>query len=349
MANIRKTKNGTFQATIYVGRDSNGKQIRKYITCDTRKECKRKARELEQEIEEGKFVYIRNMRLSKWMDEWLELNRNRLAPASYVIYKGYIRRHYKPELGNYKLSQLDEIIIKRFMNKKLKTLSQNTVRKLMYLLKRILQDGMKDKNPMKDIKIPGKQKARFRLITDEEFEIIHKEAKKDILDECVILLSGWGGLRRGEIFALKPDDIDYKNLTIRVDESYSISENGYMDKSPKSENGFRKVVVPKYLIDLINKYRKQQNKIEDRLFNLRPDYYSHRFKSLLNRTILKDEDIVFHDLRHYHASWLYKNNVPDLYSAERLGHDINTLKKIYQHLDKAVKKKYDEKILNMMK
>ena len=38
---------------------------------------------------------------------------------------------------------------------------------------------------------------------------------------------------------------------------------------------------------------------------MRPwDSYSKRFKALKDRTALKDEDIVFQDLRHYHASWL---------------------------------------------
>lgn len=41
----------------------------------------------------------------------------------------------------------------------------------------------------------------------------------------------------------------------------------------------------------------------------------------------------FHDLRHYHATQMFENPpISDQYAAERLGHDINTLKTIYQHL-----------------
>jgi len=348
MASIRKIKDGKFQATVYIGRDSDGKQLRKYVTASTEKECKRKSRELETEIEDGKFINISNMRVGKWLDEWLELNRNALAPSTYVLYKGYIKNHYKPTLGNLKLSQLNEIHIKKFVNEKLETQAQNTVRKLIFVLRKALNEGMKDKNPMKDVEVPSKQKTRFRLVTEAEFNIIHKEAKKTIFDECIILLAAWGGLRRGEIFALKPDDIFIKESVIRIDEASSISEDGYKDKRPKSENGFRDVTIPKYLMDLIVRYRKEQGKITDRLFNMRPDRYSHRYKELLNRTTLCGENIVFHDLRHYHASWLYKNGMPDLYSAERLGHDINTLKQIYQHMDKSIKLENDKKIIDMI-
>lgn len=349
MASIRKMKNGKFQATIFVGRDSDGKQLRKYITADTERECKAKARKMETELDEGTFVNIENKTVGKYLDEWLELRKNEIAESTYMLYKIYINKHYKPAFGSIKMNKLNALHIQKFKNDKLKEVVPNTVRKLMHVLNRALQDGMKDKNPMKGIEVPSKEKTRFRLITDQEFELIHEEAQKNIFDECVILSAAWGGLRRGEIFALKPNDLFLKEHFIRVDEAYSITEDGYEDKAPKSENGYRDVVIPKYLCDLLNKYMKQLGEIPDRLFDMRPDSYSKRFKRLRERTSLKDEDIVFHDLRHYQASWLYKNGMPDQYSAERMGHDIMTMKKIYQHLDKNIKLENDKKIIEMLK
>lgn len=49
MASIQKRPNGKYQATIYVGKDENGKQIRKYVTKSTLMECKRAAREIEKQ------------------------------------------------------------------------------------------------------------------------------------------------------------------------------------------------------------------------------------------------------------------------------------------------------------
>ena len=34
MASIKKRPNGTYQATIYIGRDADGKQLFKYVTKD---------------------------------------------------------------------------------------------------------------------------------------------------------------------------------------------------------------------------------------------------------------------------------------------------------------------------
>jgi integrase len=60
-------------------------------------------------------------------------------------------------------------------------------------------------------------------------------------------------------------------------------------------------------------------------------------------------DIRFHDLRHYHATFLHNNGIPDQYAADRLGHDIMVLKKIYQHLDQDTKKASDAKMMDLLK
>ncbi|WP_156779610.1 hypothetical protein [Desulforamulus reducens] len=47
MASIARRPNGKWQATIYMGRDENGKQIRRYVTGQYLKEVKRAARAIE--------------------------------------------------------------------------------------------------------------------------------------------------------------------------------------------------------------------------------------------------------------------------------------------------------------
>ena len=63
---------------------------------------------------------------------------------------------------------------------------------------------------------------------------------------------------------------------------------------------------------------------------MRPDSFSSYFAEMVRENELPQ--VRFHDLRHYHASWLYARNIPDQRAAELLGHDIKVLKTIYQHL-----------------
>lgn len=348
MASIKKRPNGTYQATIFVGRDANGKQMFKYVTRSGLKECKAAAREIEQELEEGNFVHVENIRVTAWIDKWLELNKGRLSPSTFALYKTYQKIHYAPFFDRFKLNQINEIHIKQFMNGKQKTLSQASVRRIMSTLKRILEDALKHKSPARDIKLPKEEKYYPKVPTDKEMQQIHNFVK-DTRDEPIILLAAWCGLRRGEIFALKWNDIDWEKGKLKIDESYCITEDHtYTDKRPKSENGLREVVIPEYLLGILEKIKKQHLKnanTDHRIFNLRPDSYSSYFAKFIRENNLPP--IRFHDLRHYHASWLYARGVPDQYAAQRLGHDIQILKTIYQHLGLDKQMKIDDNIRHM--
>jgi integrase len=346
VASIKKRPNGTYQATIYVGRDANGKQLFKYVTKPSLKECKAAAREIEQEIADKTFVNVENVRFIAWVDKWLELNKGRLSPSTFALYKTYRKIHFEPYFGTLKLSQLNEIHIKEFMNDKLKTLSRSSVRRMMSALKIILRDAMKHKSPARDIRLPSEEKYTPRVLTEAEMQLIHN-AVKGTRDEPIILLAAWCGLRRGEIFALKWNDINWDKGTLRVDESYCINEEHlYEDKRPKSDNGLREVVVPEYLLNLLDALRKKDISNEGhRIFNMRPDSYSSYWAEFVREKKLPQ--IRFHDLRHYHASWLYAKGVPDQYAAQRLGHDIQILKGIYQHLGLDRKIEIDNNIRYM--
>lgn len=335
MASIQKLANGNFKATVSLGRDANGKQIRKTITCDSEKECKRRAREIEQDYEDGKYININKIKFSKWADEWFSLNKSRLSPSTLQSYRIYIEKHFKPFFGNYKVSQINTIIVKRYIATKLEDLSSTTVRKHFYVLSAMLEDILKYKNPCHDIDPPPIADFKHHVVTDQEYKKI-REFFRGRSYEIIILLGALCGMRRGEIFALKWDDIDYNNQTIRVDTALSISEadKGYIEKSTKSKNGIRTVVAPEEIFDLLKKRWKKQKKISDRIFPSRPDNFSSWFAECMESLGL---NIRFHDLRHYHATWLYNNGIPDLFAAQRLGDDLNTIKTIYQHIaeDKA--------------
>lgn len=352
MANIRKLSNGTYQATIFVGRDGNGKQIRKYLTRDSHHEAVAAARELEQEIEEGRFTNIKNIRFSKWADEWKKLNENRLSPSTWDSYNRYIEKYFKPALGNLKLSQITDLVVKKYIAERLKTLSSTTVRKHIYVLSSMLE-VMKYKNPCKNIEKPQTTDYECHIVTDDEYRQIRNYFRGKSY-EIIVMLAALCGMRRGEIFDLKWEDIDYKNQTIKIEHALTLSEkNGYIEKSTKSKNGVRTIVAPKEIFELLQaRYKKllkatgKQEHLKERIFPTRPDTFSGYFAECMKKIGLY---IRFHDLRHYHATWLYKNGIPDLFAAQRLGDDLQTVKKVYQHIGEETKKQLNAEILDKIK
>jgi len=350
MASIRKLKNGSWQAAIYIGRDSNNKQLFKYITRKSERECKAAAREYEQQLYNKTIGNIPNMKVSDYMDKWLEIESPNLASTTIYTYRLYINYHFKPYFGNMKLEQVTDMHIKEYLALKLKDLDTTTARKHFFTLKKIFYSALKGRSPCLDIKPPKMGDYKPSIPTEEEFKEIWNCFRSYGLDmEIIILLAGWCGLRRGEIFALKSNDINEKEGTITIDEAVALAEDKYEYeyKPPKSKNGIRTIVVPDYLMELLKKYITSKGLVHAPLFTMKPDYFTARFREIMNRHGLPK--FRFHDLRHYHASLLYKYNVPDLYASERLGHDIWVLKRIYQHLGLEQKKEYDDKIKDIFK
>lgn len=372
MASFRKNPNGTYTGTVYVGRDADGKMLREYVTRDTLKEAKAAAREIENDIASRDLSKVGKMKMSKYMDVWMDINKPFLAPTTIKSYKGYIKNHFKGYFGSMVVNQVTDIYIKDYMAKKLLILSPTTVRKHYFVLQKMFREALKNKSPCIGVKPPKENDYKPVLLTEKQFvDIRNAFAAVGPEHEAVILLAGWNGMRRGEIFALKDDDIDEENGLVRVDEALALKEEDYTFEltDPKSDRGIRDIATPDYLIELLLKIIEKNKKkriakqkkskkvvsLSDKradaetaypIFSITPSGWSGLYTKVVTTKNLPK--VRFHDLRHYHASFLYKNKVPDLYAAERLGHDIWVLKKIYQHLGLEERKNMDDKVRNLL-
>ncbi len=353
IASIKKLDNGFYRARVYVGRDDMGKQVIRSVTRRSLKEVKKAAREMEREIEEGELMNVASIRFVAAAEHFLNLYKHEYAPGTISLYRSYLKNHYKPFFGKLKLEQIDEMHIKKFKAGLLEQgLEASSVRRIMGALKRILREFLKDAAPTKDVPLPKANKPKSKAPSREEFQEIW-DASKGTEMEIKILLAGWCGLRRGEVLALKPDDFDFEAGTIRVDEAVSMDGKEVRLKTPKSDNGYRVEIIPRYLLQLIQNLIKKRSagKVVDikspekdrRLFEGRPDSLTTNYTRFVERHQLPK--YTFHDLRHYHATWLYDNEVPDLYAAKRLGHSVDTLKSVYQHLGLERQREIEKKIL----
>ena len=309
MASIRKIiRNGKvvgWQATISCGRDANNKQIREYVTRDTAKECKSAAREIEQDYEEGKLSKYSNMKFSIWAAKYLKITKPpALSPTTYRYNKGCINNYFIPYFKNIKLSNITDIHIREFLAYERKCISPKTKQKLaeatikkhFAILSHMLGMALKSKNPCLEIeKIDGDSKPRY-VPTVQEFNRLLK-AVQGMWDEIPILLAAWCGMREGEIFDIKVNDVFVSLCIIKIDENRAIAEvedirdvdedySGpkyeYVDKDPKSKNGIRNITISEYLMGLIEKRISELGlKGDDRLFEMRPDSYCKRFPKLI--------------------------------------------------------------------
>ena len=143
----------------------------------------------------------------------------------------------------------------------------------------------------------------------------------------------WTGMRVGECLALKIEDIDFDNGTIRVDESYSRIKRKDVISSPKTDSSIRFVTIHEELLQTLHEYVASiyRARPSSRLF---PEKTKRFFEHEMDRGIEKSgvKRITVHCLRHSHASLLLKLGYNPLEIAKRLGHKrVTTTIETYCH------------------
>lgn len=73
-------------------------------------------------------------------------------------------------------------------------------------------------------------------------------------------------MRRGEILALKWDNINFEKQTVKIKESLAYTkEQGLIFTIPKTSNSFREVVIPVSLIELLKELKAEQDVMKQRM------------------------------------------------------------------------------------
>ncbi len=243
-------------------------------------------------------------------------------------------------------------------------LNPNTINKIMVLLKKILDIGIKKgyytNNPVKMLKKLPIAKAQLNYWSIEEFkEFLNlfepEEYNYQLLFTCLFFT----GMRLGEALALTWNDIDFTTQTIHITKSIYISKGISYISTTKTKAGMRRITIHKKLNDELIDWKKNQYKLLDnfvtgdinelQLFQNSPIVITKNATEKFYKKILKRDPnikrIRIHDFRHSHASLLINQGEDYLVVKERLGHaSITTTIDTYSHLYPSKQKSLAEKI-----
>lgn len=153
----------------------------------------------------------------------------------------------------------------------------------------------------------------------------HYETKEIPLQfKALFHLAIFGGFRRGELIALTWDDIDFQSHTVTVTKASARTKDGIITKAPKTFSSNRTVTLPAHTINLIRKYKAEQQRyrlslgtywkgsnylfIQDDGKQMDISTPNKVFKKVIRIYNETHEDklpkITLHGLRHSHASLL---------------------------------------------
>ena len=148
-----------------------------------------------------------------------------------------------------------------------------------------------------------------------------------------IALAVCGPLRRGEICALREEDVDFDAGTIHVcHDVVRGPDRVWVLKEPKTPSSDRVLEMPRKIMHQIRVqgfYEKPG--LEGRyVVSYLPDAMYNRFKRLMEKNEIPY--FRFHDLRHYSASMLHARGYADAYIQARTGHaGPEVLRRVYTH------------------
>lgn len=175
---------------------------------------------------------------------------------------------------------------------------------------------------------PNEKAKEYNIWTLEDYQQAISIIK-DLDFKTLINLLYWSGIRIGEALALKWEDIDFNNKTVKINKSYT-KIYGEEIISPTKTYNIRDILLPDTTIRQLEDFKKATYNLDNRIFTKTNESYLKKLKRLSKKYDLPN--ITIHDLRHSHASYLLSNNINIVLISKRLGHkDVTTTLDTYSH------------------
>ena len=165
-------------------------------------------------------------------------------------------------------------------------------------------------------------------------------------------LLAFTGLRRGEVCALRWDQVDLDNGTLSITGAVGRDNGALTVSSPKSATSRRMIHISETTVVLLRGHRAEQAEYRLKLGGVYEDnglVFTSPTGRLLDPDILtgawarlcKGQGVKYrlHDLRHHHATALIENGVHIKAVQNRLGHSSPSLTmKVYAHVSPQMDK-----------
>ncbi len=287
--------------------------------------------------------------LDRWLRDWATINT---SPKTTERYTGLIDHQIKPHIGSTRLQKLRPFDLVELYAKLLREgraigarhgagnsgLAARTVGHVHRVLRRALGHatlwGVIQANAAADVKPPR--------VEAEEVEILRESEVKQLLNNLhgrslyMIALAGLGtGMRRGEMLALRRQDVDLVAGTVRIERSLEHTRAGGLRfKSPKTKRGRRTIsIAPSLVTEMRAHFKAQQErwlalgrgKVSDDTLVFATWQGEPRTPNALSKDWSETMDalglsVTLHGLRHTHASQLIAGGMDVVALSARLGH-----------------------------
>lgn len=358
--NVKINGKDYYRITLDLGRDADGKRIRKQFIGSSKKEAEQKKQDYLLKANLGiqdKTIFLaQGMR--SWLYEVVKMSGN-IKTSSFSRYAGIYSKYFENcPISHLKINDLKPIDIQRYYNSlHKKGISSNVIKNSNKLLKQYLNYavdcGYIVNNPCSGKKVVVPKDNVYKDLDDiNKLPVFSKEDLNKILSQkedtkirYISLISLGTGMRRGEILGLKESDIDYKNKEIHIRRTitttYVYDDDGNKRKetfleNTKTRSSVRDIPLPESLIPIfkaaIALKKKEMLKCGDsyNTANKHMIFLSENGEFIDAGNIDKSwiyflkrckvPHLKFHALRHTYATMQFENNIRIETVSKLLGH-----------------------------
>ena len=362
---ITKRPSGSYAVVLYLGRDANGKKKQKWVTVQgNKKDAERLLAELLAQAHNGSPIDAGKETVSDFMERWL---RDTVAiqtrPRTLQSYSTHVRLHIDPVIGKVKMQKLAPADIQAVIAGVLERgLSSTTARRVYATLHRALVCALKwgivYRNVCDVVDAPREAEYEYSTPDNATVNRLIDSAMETPYGVAFHLLASTG-MRRGEVCALRWDQVDLDKGTLSITGAVGRENGALVISSPKSATSRRMIHIGETTVRLLQGHRAEQAEYRLKLGGVFEDnglVFTSPTGGLmepgnLTKTWIRtcrDTGVHYrlHDLRHHHATALIENGVHIKAVQNRLGHSSPSLTmKIYAHvspqMDKEAAEAYD--------
>ena len=263
---------------------------------------------------------------------WEGYEKNRFQNKGLRVDEGRYKKYIKPDFENKEPKDILLLDVDRLKRRRLNGLAPQTVKHVLDLFLRVINYGVKRSlcDPLTfRIEKPRVYNQKTEDLSTEQLKSLFEamEAEENIQAKNLMKMALFTGMRRGELFKLKWDDIDPERgfITIR-------DPKGVIDQKIPLNNGVRNILENHIRTDspYVFPGRGGRQRVD----------INKQVNRIKKRAGLPAEFRPLHGLRHTYASMLASSGKVDMYTLQKLlTHKDPRMTQRYAHLrDETLKK-----------
>ena len=340
-----------------------GVKKRKIITAKKRKDLERKIQEWEKTLVDGRESFAVALTIDDVTKVWLNAVKTSIKESTWKLYRGVMNSHVLPVFGSRKPDTIEAVEIQYWLNgllgHPLSPRTCNIIRATWCTcFDWAFRQGLIRRNPLRGVRTLRDNPKPVKALSKDELDrllavardgtyypFVENDFGKYLQQEVVVAvtLASRTGMRRGEIFGLKWENIEFSKDIIHVINNLNANKTL---STPKTLNSTRNILIDSDTVTMLKSWQNYQRQFmtsycgiteykDDFIFTTQTgtpvsvdNFRSRQWKALTNAAGLPG--LGFHALRHTHATLLIAAGVPVKVVSERLGHkDVAMTMRIY--------------------